>query len=114
MRVDGKESRAFIRQTDDDEDQLKRSWFPNRIHDGLAGSMIFTGNQLRQDLRRWLSPSDPSINHNISCNAHHKGTASWFFEGSVYKEWKSTDSDSLLWLHGKRVPPCPILQPDAT
>ena len=29
------------------------------------------GNQLRQDLRRWLSPQDPSTNHIIACNAHH-------------------------------------------
>ena len=57
----------------------------------------------RQDLRRWLSPPDPSTNHNIASNAHHKGTANWFFEGRTYKEWKSTDSDSLLWVHGKRM-----------
>ena len=58
---------------------------------------------VRQDLRRWLSPPDPSTNHNIASNAHHKGTATWFFEGSTYKEWKSTASESLLWVHGKRV-----------
>jgi len=66
--------------------------------------IILTGNQLRQDLRRWLSPPDPSKNHNIACNAHHKGTATWFFEGRTYQEWKSTGSESLLWIHGKRVP----------
>ncbi|KAN0118906.1 hypothetical protein V8E52_004678 [Russula decolorans] len=64
-------------------------------------SIILTGNQLRQDLRKWLSPPDPSTNHNIECNAHHKGTATWFFEGRTYKEWKSTASESLLWIHGK-------------
>ena len=58
---------------------------------------------VRQDLRRWLSPPDPSTNHNIASNAHHRGTATWFFEGSTYKEWKSTASESLLWVHGKRV-----------
>jgi hypothetical protein len=87
---------------DDRVDRMERSWFPNRIHAGHAGSIILTGNQLRQDLRRWLSPPDPSTNHNIACNAHHKGTATWFFEGRTYKEWKSTGSDSLLWIHGKR------------
>ncbi|KAI0301669.1 hypothetical protein B0F90DRAFT_1950194, partial [Multifurca ochricompacta] len=56
-------------------------------------------NQLRQDLRRWLSPPDPSINHNIACGAHHSGTASWFFQGSIFSDWKS--SGSLLWIHGK-------------
>ncbi|KAN0115706.1 hypothetical protein V8E52_006652, partial [Russula decolorans] len=57
--------------------------------------------QLQQDLCRWLSPPDPSTNHKIACRAHHKGTATWFFEGRTYTEWKSTGSDSLLWIHGK-------------
>ncbi|KAI0301708.1 hypothetical protein B0F90DRAFT_1917286, partial [Multifurca ochricompacta] len=56
-------------------------------------------NQIRQDLRRWLSPPDPSINQNIARAAYHSGTASWFFQGSIFKEWKS--SGSLLWVHGK-------------
>ena len=97
-------------------DRIERSWFPNRIHAGHAGSIILTGDLLhlvQQNLRGWLSPQDPSTNHNIACNAHHKGTATWFFEGRTYKEWKSTSSESLLWVHGKRVP-CPILPPDST
>jgi archaellum component FlaC len=94
-------------------DRIERSWFPNRIHAGHTGSIILTGDQLQQNLRRWLSPPDPSTNHNIACNAHHKGTAHWFFEGRTYKEWKSISSESLLWVHGKRVPR-PILPSDAT
>jgi hypothetical protein len=88
----------------DNVEEVKRSWSPNRIYAGHAGSIILTGIQLRQDLRKWLSPPDPSTNHNIACNAHHEGTATWFFEGTTYKEWKSTGSESLLWIHGKRVP----------
>ncbi|KAF8497815.1 hypothetical protein F5888DRAFT_1889438 [Russula emetica] len=79
---DVKKAMLVMQQTADDVDQAKR-------------------NQLRQDLRRWLSPPDPSTNHNIACNAHHKGTATWFFEGRTYNEWKSTGSESLLWIHGK-------------
>ena len=90
---------------------MESSWFPNRIHAGHAGSIIITGSQLRQDLRRWLSPPDPSTNHNIACNAHHTGTATWFFEGETYKEWKSTGSESPLWIHGKRAPPVPFRRP---
>jgi hypothetical protein len=104
-RLDGKEARGVIQQTADDVDQVKRSWSPNRTHAGHAGLIILTGNQIiqiRQDLRRWLSPPDPSTNHNIACNAHHTGTATWFFEGRTYKEWKSTASESPLWIHGKR------------
>jgi hypothetical protein len=95
-------------------DRIERSWFTNRIYAGHAGSIILTGNQLRQDLRKWLSPPDPSTNHNIACNTHHKGTASWFFEGRTYNEWKSTTGpESLLWIHGKRVCPYPIQPHDA-
>ncbi|KAH9046707.1 hypothetical protein EDB84DRAFT_632990 [Lactarius hengduanensis] len=55
--------------------------------------------QMRQELRKWVSPPDPSTNHNIACDASHKQTADWFFEGNKIKEWKSTGS--LLWIHGK-------------
>ncbi|KAH9169375.1 hypothetical protein EDB89DRAFT_2098979 [Lactarius sanguifluus] len=56
-------------------------------------------NQLIQLLRSWLSPSDPSTNHNIARKARHRGTAAWFFQGSIFIEWKF--SGSLLWIHGK-------------
>jgi hypothetical protein len=61
------------------------------------------GKQTRKDLRRWLSPPDSSINHNIARKAHYKGTASWFFQGGIFNEWRS--SPSLLWVHGKRMLP---------
>ncbi|KAH9021650.1 hypothetical protein EDB83DRAFT_90279 [Lactarius deliciosus] len=55
--------------------------------------------QLRQELRKWVSPPDPSTNHNIACEASHKQTAEWFFQGNKMNQWKSTGS--LLWIHGK-------------
>jgi hypothetical protein len=61
---------------------------------------MLTGNQLKQLLRAWLSPADPSINHNIARKAQYEGTAVWLFQGSVIIEWKSTGS--LLWIYGKR------------
>jgi hypothetical protein len=61
------------------------------------------GKQIRQDLRRWLSPPDSSINHNVARKAHYKGTASWFFQGGIFNKWRS--SPSLLWIHGKRILP---------
>ena len=94
-------------------DRIERSWFPTRIRAGHAGLNALTGNQLRQDLRRWLSPPDPYTNHNIACDAHHDGTASWFFKGSFYKEWRSSGSSSLIWIHGKRAPLSHLL-PDTT
>ena len=74
-------------------------------------STIVAGNQLRQDLHRWLSPPDPSTNHNIACRAHHKRTATWFIQGRIFNKWKSTSS--FLWIHGKREPPSRFL-PDIT
>ena len=98
---DGKEARIVMQQAANDVDQMK-SWSPsNNIDFICADSTILTGNQLRQDLRRWLSPPDPSTNHNIACSAHHEGTAAWFFQGRIFGEWKTTDS--LLWVHGKRM-----------
>jgi len=68
---------------------------------GSSISNVFTGNQLRKSLRKWVSPPDPSINHSISCDIHHGGTAEWFFRCSMFGEWKS--SGSLLWIYGKRM-----------
>ncbi|KAH8978237.1 hypothetical protein EDB92DRAFT_2119397 [Lactarius akahatsu] len=56
-------------------------------------------NQLRQSLRRRVTPPDPSINHNNACDIHHGGTAEWFSQGSIFRGWKSTGS--LLWIYGK-------------
>ncbi|KAH9024217.1 hypothetical protein EDB85DRAFT_1829089, partial [Lactarius pseudohatsudake] len=60
---------------------------------------LFIGNQLRESLRRWVTPPDPSTNHNIACDIHHRGTAEWFFQGSLFSEWKF--AGSLLWIYGK-------------
>jgi hypothetical protein len=59
------------------------------------------GVQLQRDVQRWLSPPDPSTNHDFVWSARHDGTAAWFLEGDVYKKWKETGS--LLWIHGKRM-----------
>src|SRR6266702_2718814 len=64
-------------------------------------SNLLTGNQLRESLRRWVTPPDPSANHNIARDIHHRGTAEWFFRCSIFEEGKSTGS--LLWIYGKRM-----------
>ncbi|KAH9178027.1 hypothetical protein EDB89DRAFT_1299113 [Lactarius sanguifluus] len=56
-------------------------------------------NQLRRDLRNWISPPDPSINYNTACGAHHKGTAAWLTRGDAFKAWRA--HGCLLWVHGK-------------
>jgi len=57
--------------------------------------------QLLENVRRWLSPPDPSTNYSAACQARHKGTCEWFLQGSIFKQWK--DAGSFLWIHGKRM-----------
>ena len=80
-------------------DEVKRPYSDLIVVDSL-GLFILTESQLREKLQKWLSPPNPSTNHNIARKAHHKGTASWFFQGSIFEQWKL--SPSLLWIHGKR------------
>ncbi len=58
------------------------------------------GDQLQRDVQHWLSPPDPSKNHDFVWKAHHAGTSAWFFESKALAEWKA--SGSFLWIHGKR------------
>ena len=81
-------------------EQVNRSSSPRQTIRRFVASNIFIGTQLRDNLLRWLSPSDPSVNHNIASKAHHNGTSQWFFHGGMFKEWRATGS--FLWVHGKR------------
>ena len=89
-------------QTANDVDQVKRSSSHNLTNTGYGASDIISETQLQENIYKWLSPSDPSTNHNIACGTHLKKMATWFFQGSIFGEWKSTGS--LLWIHGKRAP----------
>ncbi|KAH9013548.1 hypothetical protein EDB84DRAFT_892683 [Lactarius hengduanensis] len=66
--------------------------------DGRVSNTV-TGNQLRDSLRKWQSPPDPSTNHNIAGDRQHEGTAEWFSESNQFESLKVTGS--LLWIHGK-------------
>ena len=55
---------------------------------------------MRESLRKWVIPPDPSTNHNIACDLHYGGTAEWFSQGGIFAEWKS--AGALLWIYGKR------------
>jgi hypothetical protein len=66
-----------------------------------SGSSNFIPEQRQQEIRRWLSPPDPWINHNIARATHHVSSAAWIFEDTVFNKWKSTSS--LLWIYGKRM-----------
>ncbi|KAH9012612.1 hypothetical protein EDB83DRAFT_329050 [Lactarius deliciosus] len=54
-----------------------------------------------EQLQGWLTPPDPSTNHSNACSAQHKRTAAWVFNEDIFKEWESSESASLLWIHGK-------------
>ena len=83
----------------DAADEEKRSYSDLISVDSLDLS-ILTESLLREKSQKWLVTPDPSTNHNIARKAHHKGTASWFFQSRIYEQWKS--SSSFLWIHGKR------------
>ncbi|KAN0138119.1 Ankyrin repeat-containing domain protein [Lactarius tabidus] len=79
---DGKETKALMQQAANNMDEERRT-------------------RVRADHRKWLSPPDPSTNQNIASGTQHEGTATWFFRGSIFVEWKSKSTTSLLWIHGK-------------
>ena len=97
-----KEARQVIEQAANVVDQVKRSSSLNLISTNYRALCIVSEHQLRENIHRWLSPPDPSTNHNIACGTHNKKSATWFFEGKIYQEWKS--KGSLLWVHGKHAP----------
>ena len=101
--LDGKgaatEAKLIMRQTGYKVDEVKRSSSVLSCHSRVTNTD--TGRQLRESLRKWQSPSDPSTNHNIACNRQHGGTTEWFCKGNKFEKWKATGS--LLWIHGKRM-----------
>jgi len=71
----------------------------------MKAQFALVGDQLRKDLRNWLSAPDPSVNYNTATDARHEGTALWFIGGDAFRDWKV--SNSLLWIYGKRTSPPP-------
>ena len=100
MHPDGEKAKVVMQQTADDVDQAKRSSSFSLIGFDVAILFILSGSQMRESLRKWLSPPDPSTNHNLACSNHLEGTSAWFLRSSAFKEWKS--EGPLLWIHGKR------------
>ena len=102
-RVAAQETRLVIQHAANDIDEIKCSWLLEPRHCLQLTLKLLAGNQFIQLLRSWLSPADPSTNHNIARKAQHNGTAAWLFQGQIIIKWKSTGS--LLWIHGKRAFP---------
>ena len=64
-----------------------------------TSSHTIVGKQLLRDLQGWLTPPDPSTNHNTASGLQQERTADWVFSENIYREWEL--SGSLLWIHGK-------------
>jgi len=77
-------------------------WVTRNVDNNVKVSKHSTNDvrrsQLREKLRTWLSPPDPSINHNAACATQHGGTAKWFIQGSVFRKWR--ENSPLLWIQG--------------
>jgi hypothetical protein len=62
------------------------------------------GNQhKREKIERWLSPPDPSTNHNKALKQRDEGSGAWFLESDAFAKWKK-GRNSFLWLCG--IPGC--------
>jgi hypothetical protein len=83
--------------------QLERLLLPDS---SIVDSMLThsTESQLRKELREFLAPPDPSINHNAACGIQLRGTAEWFIQGNAFQQWK--ENGSLLWICGNRTRSC--------
>ena len=94
-----------VQQVTDHMDDQKRSSSQQPHLTSHERSIALAGDQLRNNLRNWLSPPDPSVNYNTASDARHEGTAQWFIGCDTFKDWKV--STSLLWIYGKRPFPRP-------
>ncbi|KAH9027727.1 hypothetical protein EDB85DRAFT_2291469 [Lactarius pseudohatsudake] len=68
-------------------------------HDLMSATNEQNRDQSREKHRGWLSPPNPSVNHNAACESHQGGTTAWLLPNDSFKEWQK--SGSLLWVHGK-------------
>jgi ankyrin repeat protein len=93
----GQEPRVTTPRISDDVGDPSRP--PTSSASANGGSNTAPRHRLLEQVEIWLSPPDPSTNHNVACQARHEGTASWFMQDDVFRQWKSTGS--LLWVHGK-------------
>ena len=83
---------------------------PSRCYRAISRLTMLTGNQAKERVRTWLSPPDPSTNHNHARETQQRGTARWFLQGSTFCEWKK--NGSILWIRGNRAPFSSVLPYD--
>lgn len=64
----------------------------------VTTNLLVTDAKLRR-MRTWLSPQDPSNNHNTAVSLCQKGTGQWFLRGEAFQRFKRGEI-SFLWLNG--------------
>lgn len=64
----------------------------------VTTSLLVTDAKLRR-IRTWLSPQDPSNNHNTAVSLCQEGTGQWFLRGEAFQRFKRGET-SFLWLNG--------------
>jgi hypothetical protein len=99
FELDAKETKLMVQQIVSDMSSQDCSYCYYLISDADTSPQTILGKQLLKDLRGWLTPPDPKMNHNTACGCQHEGTAAWIFSEDIFTEWES--SGSLLWIHGK-------------
>lgn len=67
----------------------------------LLGQRTLLTDKRREKIHQWLSPPDPSSNHNAARKKWQPTTGAWFVEGEEFEKWKASPN-SVLWLHGIR------------
>jgi hypothetical protein len=93
-----------MQQLATDQNKSKRESFFDVVITDWDHRDFWAGDDLQQNIFRWLSPPDPLKNHQIACKSRHRGSAEWFIRGDTFSEWKTSEEpSSLLWVHGKRL-----------
>ena len=69
------------------------------VKERLQNLQLQQNEALRHEIFKWLSPIDPSENHNDACSKHEPSTGGWLIESKAFQSWID-DEDEVLWLHG--------------
>ncbi|ETW79576.1 hypothetical protein HETIRDRAFT_322741 [Heterobasidion irregulare TC 32-1] len=69
--------------------------------EGLHILQVLRDDNLQTKIHTWLSPPDPSTNHNTALGRRQEGTGDWFVKNPAFLEWRQSPN-SLLWIHGIR------------
>lgn len=71
-----------------------------KVEKQVAKASDFIAKETKsQHMRNWLSPQDPSSNHNNAVSQCHKGTGEWFIQSETFKNFKC-GRIPFLWLNG--------------